>query len=458
MMTQFIPYMDSSTTSIASTMCTSNTTNGNNNTTDSHRRQSPQPVAMWKTYLYHLQQQAPHPKPIQCKHPVPNRPKQYGLEFHGLINRQDVETLMADIRESQNPPNSYTLAIRFNLEIKYYKLYYDNSSSLHYVGEKRFDLIEDLVHDGLISFYLESKASDYIALMACDSNCYQESPYAQYKTQLLSRHQRQQQTFHQIENKDSSLNSALRQSVRSHDLNYLTATPPSQSHHIPNQRHSTTELLTSTKSSSFSRSHPPAHLQQHSPAMTSSLTASIGQTISSNNKTSSSIFQQTNPLFFDRILIMQSEKQHNFKLHSFKGPHWCDYCANFMWGLVSQGVKCLDCGFEAHKRCSEKVPQDCVPQMKYIKSIFGVDLTTLIKAGSGSSSNSIIPIVVDKCIYEIETRSNGLDTDGLYRIPGFSDVVEEIKYQFEKDSDAIDLSYQRYPDIHAIACVLKLYL
>ncbi|CAF1688518.1 unnamed protein product, partial [Didymodactylos carnosus] len=30
-----------------------------------------------------------------------------------------------------------------------------------------------------------------------------------------------------------------------------------------------------------------------------------------------------------------------------------------MWGLVSQGVKCLDCGFEAHKRCSEKVPQDC---------------------------------------------------------------------------------------------------
>jgi hypothetical protein len=67
-----------------------------------------------------------------------------------------------------------------------------------------------------------------------------------------------------------------------------------------------------------------------------------------------------NPLFFDRILIMQAEKAHNFKMHSFKGPHWCDYCANFLWGLVQQGVKCADCGFEAHKRCSEKVPQDCV--------------------------------------------------------------------------------------------------
>ncbi len=71
-------------------------------------------------------------------------------------------------------------------------------------------------------------------------------------------------------------------------------------------------------------------------------------------------FPSSNPLFFDRILIMQAEKAHNFKICSFKGPHWCDYCANFLWGLVQQGVKCADCGFEAHKRCSEKVPQDCV--------------------------------------------------------------------------------------------------
>jgi hypothetical protein len=76
----------------------------------------------------------------------------------------------------------------------------------------------------------------------------------------------------------------------------------------------------------------------------------------------------SNPLFFDRILLMQAEKAHNFKMYSFKGPHWCDYCANFLWGLVQQGVKCADCGFEAHKRCSEKVPQDCVSQFLIICS------------------------------------------------------------------------------------------
>lgn len=83
-------------------------------------------------------------------------------------------------------------------------------------------------------------------------------------------------------------------------------------------------------------------------------------TVQANNQQLNSKIPPSNPLFFDRIMIMQAEKAHNFKTHSFKGPHWCDYCANFLWGLVQQGVKCADCGFEAHKRCSEKVPQDCV--------------------------------------------------------------------------------------------------
>ena len=47
-------------------------------------------------------------------------------------------------------------AYRFEGVTKNFKLYYDGQ---HYVGEKRFDTIQDLVADGLITFYLESKAS-----------------------------------------------------------------------------------------------------------------------------------------------------------------------------------------------------------------------------------------------------------------------------------------------------------
>lgn len=28
------------------------------------------------------------------------------------------------------------------------------------------------------------------------------------------------------------------------------------------------------------------------------------------------------------------------QVHTFKGPHWCDFCGHFIWGIVQQGVKC----------------------------------------------------------------------------------------------------------------------
>ncbi|XP_071388051.1 N-chimaerin isoform X6 [Centroberyx affinis] len=62
------------------------------------------------------------------------------------------------------------------------------------------------------------------------------------------------------------------------------------------------------------------------------------------------------------------EKVHNFKVHTFRGPHWCEHCASFMWGLMAQGVKCA-----------------------------------------------------------------GLKSEGLYRISGFSDSVEDVKMAFDRE-------------------------
>ena len=67
--------------------------------------------------------------------------------------------------------------------MKNFKLYYDGK---HYVGEKRFDTVQDLVADGLITFYLESKAADYIATLSSQSN-YEESPYIAYASQKKKR-------------------------------------------------------------------------------------------------------------------------------------------------------------------------------------------------------------------------------------------------------------------------------
>lgn len=123
-----------------------------------------------------------------------------------------------------------------------------------------------------------------------------------------------------------------------------------------------------------------------------------------------------------------------------------------MWGLVSQGVKCQDCGFQAHKKCSERTPPDCEPQMRYIKRIFGVDLTTLVKA-----TNSIRPIVAEKCIEEIERRKGAIESEGLYRVSGFSDAIEELRLAFDR-GDNVDFNEFKYNDIHIICSLLKLYL
>lgn len=121
----------------------------------------------------------------------------------------------------------------------------------------------------------------------------------------------------------------------------------------------------------------------------------------------------------------QLEKNHNFKQHTFVGPQWCDFCAHFMWGLVAQGVQCFDCGFQAHKKCSDKVPADCFPDMKRLKRVFGIELTSLAKI-----ENRPIPLVFDKLIRALEDRD--LNVQGLYRISGNIDLIEEVKVDLDK--------------------------
>jgi len=65
---------------------------------------------------------------------------------------------------------------------------------------------------------------------------------------------------------------------------------------------------------------------------------------------------------------------------------------------TSSGCR-ADCGFNAHKRCSDQVPADCQPDMKHVKKTFGVDLTTLVTA-----QNALVPTVVKMCVDEIEAR------------------------------------------------------
>uniref|UniRef100_A0A665UJE4 Beta-chimaerin n=1 Tax=Echeneis naucrates TaxID=173247 RepID=A0A665UJE4_ECHNA len=286
-----------------------------------------------------------------------SRPKYYGREFHGIISREYADELLAGIegayliRESQRQPGTHTLALRFGNQTLNYRMFYDGK---HFVGEKRFESVHDLVTDALITLYIETKAAEYIAKMT---------------TNPIYEH-----------------------------LGYTSLLKDKMVHRLSRGR---TEPRRVT-------------------------------------------FQKD-----ERVSFYDSCQYE--AVHTFRGPHWCEYCANFMWGLIAQGVRCSDCGLNVHKQCSKLVPSDCQPDLRRIKKVFSCDLTTLVKA-----HNTTRPMVVDMCIREIELR--GMKSEGLYRVSGFSEHIEDVRLSFDRDGEKADISANAYADINIIAGALKLYL
>uniref|UniRef100_A0A673C6M6 Chimerin 1 n=1 Tax=Sphaeramia orbicularis TaxID=375764 RepID=A0A673C6M6_9TELE len=269
--------------------------------------------------VYQLQQEAPHPRRLTCTCEVDNRPKYYGREYHGMISREEADQLLSQaegsylIRESQRQPGTYTLALRFGNQTRNFRLYHDGK---HFVGEKRFESIHDLVTDGLITLYIETKAAEYIAKMTINP-IYEHVGY-------------------------TTLNQE-----------------PTLKKHLP---------------------HSPEAPDGPAPAK---------DDCNTEERLTSLVRRAT---LRENDLAPKYEKVHNFKVHTFRGPHWCEYCANFMWGLIAQGVKCA-----------------------------------------------------------------GLQSEGLYRISGFSELIEDVKLSFDRDGEKADISSNVYEDINIITGALKLY-
>ena len=54
---------------------------------------------------------------------------------------------------------------------------------------------------------------------------------------------------------------------------------------------------------------------------------------------------------------------HTFVLHTYTKPTKCHFCNKLLVGVIKQGVQCKDCRYNAHKKCSERVPRDCTGEI-----------------------------------------------------------------------------------------------
>ncbi|KAI8606141.1 hypothetical protein EDD21DRAFT_361790 [Dissophora ornata] len=110
---------------------------------------------------------------------------------------------------------------------------------------------------------------------------------------------------------------------------------------------------------------------------------------------------------------------------------------------------------EALKNVSESAGQvDEIPvavesERKSRNSVFGVELRHLMSGGN-------IPLVVEKCITEIEKR--GLEEVGIYRVPGAVSAINKLRLSFNSGSQNVDLDSDEWKDINVVAGALKQFL
>lgn len=86
-------------------------------------------------------------------------------------------------------------------------------------------------------------------------------------------------------------------------------------------------------------------------------------------------------------------------------------------------------------------------------AVFGLELRHLVEKESTAVP---VPLLIQKCVAEIENR--GLKGVGLYRLCGSAAVKKELRDAFERDSAAVTLNEDLYPDVNVITGILKDYL
>lgn len=245
----------------------------------------------------------------------------YGYEYHGKMNHIESEALLNDtpdgsylVRRSPGATDYYTLSLRFNNRTKHYKIYYKNCG--HYLKEdlKRFESVHDLVADGLINFYIQAHAAPIIKSMITQTN-YQQSPYMTLNRRKLR---------------------ALSKDLRAGLAGRSPADPRCANNNNDSLAAATNSLNSVTLTNGMENGGHSLNAQKQNE-----------ENVNTNGQNAMANADEID------VLPVVYQKSHKFKIHTFKGLNWCEFCANFLWGFTEQGVKCEDCGFISHNKCSE---------------------------------------------------------------------------------------------------------
>ncbi|XP_069836994.1 unconventional myosin-IXa isoform X2 [Dendropsophus ebraccatus] len=146
--------------------------------------------------------------------------------------------------------------------------------------------------------------------------------------------------------------------------------------------------------------------------------------------------------------IVEEHNGHIFKATQYNIPTYCEFCSSLIW-IMDRAAVCKLCRFACHKKCCSQITTTCSKKYDHELSNrhFGVELSRL------TNEDRTVPVLLEKLISYIEMH--GLYTEGIYRKPGSTNKIRELRQNLDTDIDSVNLDDY---NIHVIASVFKQWL
>lgn len=131
----------------------------------------------------------------------------------------------------------------------------------------------------------------------------------------------------------------------------------------------------------------------------------------------------------DRGVDTDGLRKHQFNVHTYTSPTFCDQCGSLLYGLIHQAYKCKACDANVHKKCKENVPNLCGADHVERRGRLSLKIYTREHVGAGpvqGQGNCMLVCEVQEARNLIPMDPNG-SSDPYVKLKLIPESKEQVK-------------------------------